>query len=257
MQKTLNILFFISILAFSACNKDIKLPEDEDSQDLTFELSLIGTTLLDIAEPSGLSWDFQHNNFIVVDDNTNKAYIIDKSGHTISSLIYSGDDTEGITVDIKNHNIWLAEESLSKLILMDSMGNKINTYDIDIDRNSTKKGLEGLSYNSYNNTFYILNEAEPGLLITWKPLSGILSKTELQFAQDYSGIYADNADQSLWIVSDKSEMLYYCDKDGKVIQSFDLSIDKAEGVVADIENNRVYIVSDSQQKLYTYKINKI
>jgi uncharacterized protein YjiK len=256
MRKKVNIVLALLILVISACNKDIALPDEEDTKDSTFELSLIETSLLDIAEPSGLSWDLYHNNFIVVDDNTNKAYIIDKSGKTISPLKYDGDDTEGITINANNHQYWLAEEALSKLIVMDSLGNQVSSYDININRTSTKKGLEGLSYNSYNKTFYILNEAEPGLLIKWNPADGIISQKELHFAKDYSGIYADNADQSLWIVSDQSQKLYFCNNNAEVIQSFDLGFEKAEGIVADIDNERIYIVSDSQQKLYTYKITK-
>lgn len=256
MQKIVNIVIIFLFLALVACNKDIPLPEVEVPNDSTFEISLIETSLLDIAEPSGLCWDLNHHNFIVVDDNTNKAYIIDKSGKTISTLNYTGDDTEGITTDTKNHQIWIAEEALSKLILMDYLGNELSSYNIDIKRTSIKKGLEGLSYNSYDNTFYILNEAEPGLLIKWTPDNGIISEKELQFAQDYSGIYADNADQSLWIVSDQSQQLFYCNNNGEVIQSFNLDFPKAEGLVVDMENKRVFIVSDSEQKLYTYKITK-
>lgn len=256
MQNRVSILILFSILALASCNKDIALPPVQEPTDSTFQISLIETHLLDIAEPSGLSWDLYHHNFIVVDDNTNKAYLIDKLGKTISPLNYSGDDTEGITVDVKNHEIWLAEEALSKLILMDSLGNELNSYDININRTSTKKGLEGLSYSSYDNTFYILNESEPGLLIKWTPTNGILSQKELQFAQDYSGIYADNADQSLWIVSDQSQKLFHCDNKGEVKQSFNLDFPKAEGLIVDLENERVYIVSDSEQRLYTYKITK-
>lgn len=86
--------------------------------------------------------------------------------------------------------------------------------------------------------------------------NGIISEKELQFAQDYSGIYADNADQSLWIVSDQSQQLFYCNNNGEVIQSFNLDFPKAEVLVVDLENERVFIVSDSEQKLYTYKITK-
>jgi len=39
-----------------------------------------------------------------------------------------------------------------------------------------------------------------------------------------------------------------------VKQSFNLDFPKAEGLIVDLEKERVYIVSDSEQKLYTYKI---
>ncbi len=244
------------VLLIISCNKDIAITNSDDINDTLYGVDIIKEKLLTIAEPSGLSWDLNHKNFIVVDDNTNKAYIIDKSGNTLDTLNYDGDDTEGISVDTKHHIIWLAEEALSKLIKMDSMGNKIQSFDININRTSDKKGLEGLSYNSYDSTFYILNEAKPGLLIKWNPDKGIISQKELTFAEDYSGIFADNTDKSIWIVSDQSRKLYYCNSNCEVQQSFNLDYGKAEGLIVDTENDRVYIVSDSEQKLYTYKITK-
>ena len=94
-------------------------------------------------------------------------------------------------------------------------------------------------------------------IIKWQINGGILSQKQLNFAQDYSGIFFNNADQSLWIVSDQSQKLFYCDKDANMIQDFDLDYQKAEGIVADIANERVYIVSDFEHKLFVYKITKI
>jgi len=58
-------------------------------------------------------------------------------------------------------------------------------------------------------------------------------------------------------VSDQSQKLFYCDKNGLVKQSFDLGFPKAEGVVVDHVNNKVYIVSDSERKLFIFKITKL
>jgi len=249
---------FIILFAFTSCNKDEAIPivPDRDANKI-YSLELINSKLLDIAEPSGLTWALNGIDLIVVDDRTNKAYIIDKNGKKLSSFPFQGDDTEGITIDNYNNEIWIAEEAESELVRLNSSGIKQESYKIDINRDSKKKGLEGLSYDSINKVFYILNEAEPGLLIKWQINNGIISQKELDFAQDYSGIFFDNADQNLWIISDQSRELFYCDKEANVKQSFSLDLQKAEGIVVDIANERIYIVSDSEQKLYIYKITKL
>ncbi len=247
--------FFLLLLA--ACNKDQPPPEDPESGEGKYSIELIDEYLLDIAEPSGLSWALNKKDLLLVDDRTNQAYIISTTGKNLSTLAYKGDDTEGITIDGDNKEIWIAEEAESKLIRLDSAGKEIDSYLLDFQHDSKKKGLEGLTYDAQSKTFYVLNEAEPGLLITWQLNKGILTKKELQFAQDYSGIFFDNADQSLWIVSDQSKQLFYCDKAANVKQSFGLDFQKAEGVVVDTKLGRVYIVSDSEHKLYVYKIQKL
>ncbi len=251
-------IIFIFLLAFNSCNKDEAILDNpEKDTNKIYDIKLIDSKLLSIAEPSGLSWALNQIDFIVVDDRTNKAFVINKEGTVLSEFPYSGDDTEGVTVDIDSNEIWIAEEAKSELIRLDMNGVQQGIYKIGVDRNSAKKGLEGLTYDSNNRVFYILNEAEPGLLIKWQIAKGIINEKQLDFAQDYSGIFFDNADQNLWIVSDKSKKLFYCNKDAIVKQSFDLDYQKAEGVVVDIAHQRVYIISDSEHKLYIYKITKL
>jgi uncharacterized protein YjiK len=252
-------VLLLSLLFIAACNKDEALPDTPDDKPVikNYQIELIESYLLDIAEPSGLSWALNQTDLIIADDHTNKAFIIDNKGNTLSEFPYEGDDTEGITIDKQNNEIWIAEEAKSEIIQLNAEGNELNSYKIDINRTSKKKGLEGLSYDYNSKTFYILNEAEPGLLIKWQINNGIISQKQLNFAQDYSGIFFDNVDQNIWIVSDKTQKLFYCDKDANMIQDFDLDYQKAEGIVVDIANERVYIVSDSEHKLYIYKITKI
>ncbi len=256
MIKLLYAIFLLGIISFYGCNKDHGLAiKPNPIHKNIFKLEFINSYILTgVKEPSGLSWAMDKKNLIVVDDNSNKAFLINTEGKILKTLAYTGDDTEGITINNHDKTIWISEEALSQLIQLDSNGNKINTYPINIVRESKKKGLEGLGYSNKEDIYYILNEAKPRLLIKWKPSQGIIQKTTLNFSLDCSGIYANTMDKSLWIVSDESQKLYYCNNQGAVIQSFDLAFPKAEGIVVDINKQRVYIVSDSEQKLYTYKI---
>ncbi len=261
MSKTIPYMILLLFVAgISGCNKDV-VPPASDNIDIQggdkFSLEFLDAYNLDIAEPSGLSNALNSLDLVVVDDHTNRAFIINTKGKTIGTLKYLGDDTEGITTDPENLIYWIAEEAESKIIKLDSSGNKLAEYKIDINRTSSKKGLEGITYDALGHVFYILNEAEPGLLIKWTVSGGILSKKELKFASDYSGIYYDKTDESLWIVSDQSRKVFHCTKDGNVLQSFDLNFPKAEGIVLNRQTQRLYIVSDSEHKLYTYKISKL
>jgi uncharacterized protein YjiK len=219
-----------------------------------YDLGFIESFNLDIAEPSGLSWALNGKDFLVVDDHGNEVYKIDKQGNMLSDYFYSGDDLEGISVDVQSQTIWLAEEAKSKVVELDSVGNKIQSFKLNIDRDSSRRSLEGISYDADNNTFYILNEDKPGLLITWQPENGITDQIPLHFAKDYSGIFYDKTDNSLWIISDQSQKLFHCDTDGNVKQGFNLAITKPEGIVVDSQNKRVYIVSDLDHRLYVFSL---
>jgi uncharacterized protein YjiK len=255
----IKILSLAFLLFAAGCNKDLPVDNNDENNNPVsgYKLELIKEHPMDVKEPSGLSWDLKHQNLLTVSDNTNKAYSVDTQGKTLHTFIYEGDDTEGITIDEKNGNYWIAEEAKSQLVKVDSTGIELQRYYINVNPSSKKKGLEGLSYDGESKIFYILNEAEPGLLVKWSLTKGIISKKELNFASDYSGIYYDKDLKSLWIVSDQSQKLFLCNTDGVVKQSFALSYEKAEGVVADIKSQRLFIVSDSEQKLYEYKITEL
>jgi len=67
----------------------------------------------------------------------------------------------------------------------------------------------------------------------------------IYFAFDFSGIFYESQNQHLWIVSDQNEKVYKCDLNGIVLTEFPIDVNKAEGIAVDIENDLVYIVSDS------------
>ena len=220
-----------------------------------YNLNFIESYKLDVPEPSGLSWALNHKDFYVVDDRTNTVFEIDKQGNTLRyNYHYAGKDLEGISIDPASQTVWLAEESKSRLKQLDADGNEINSYKLEIVRDSKKHSLEGISYDPVENNFYILNEKDPGLLIRWQPELGMTDQTLLNFAGDYSGIFFDQTDSSLWIISDQSQKLFHCDTDGVVIQSFELGFKKAEGIVVDRENERIYAVSDTKHRLYVYSL---
>jgi len=122
---------------------------------------------------------------------------------------------------------------------------------IDYENTDSNSGLEGITYNFNDNTIFILNEKDPGLLIKLKSDFTILSKVKLDFASDYSGIFYESATNNLWIVSDQSKTINKCNLLGKLIESYPISVIKAEGIA--VSNDKIYIVSDAEAKLYIFK----
>ncbi len=250
-------LFFsiIAILTTISCNKDLEIPNDNPPNTERIIVPVNNYTIA-INEPSGLSFD-ANGNLFCVDDNSNQIYNITKEGVVLSTLPYIGDDLESVSYNPKNNRIYTTHEGERKLIELDYQGTKLNEWQFTVSGGSSNKGFEGLAIDSDNEIFYILNEASPGLLIVWDyKTKSTIEQISLNIAKDYSGIFYDKRDSTLWIISDKSQKLFNTNLRGEIIDSFDLDYDKAEGIVVDIANNLIYIVRDFQTtiKLYVYKI---
>ena len=81
---------------------------------------------------------------------------------------------------------------------------------------------------------------------------------------DYSGICYDPTRAAFWIVSDKAQRLFLYDplvdavlQDaalGYVEKGTYQEIEKAEGIAVDPENKRLYVVSDSEARLYVFDL---
>lgn len=187
-----------------------------------------------------------------VSDHTGKAYKVDFDGNVLQTLAYTGNDLEGIVIDPDDGTLWVAEEYLSQIVQLDARGNELQR--VDVTGASGSSGLEGITINPANGHFYLLKEKDPGVLIELDPEFNLLSYRRINFAKDFSGIFFESSQQNLWIVSDKSETVYKCDLEGRVLTEYPIEVDKAEGIAVDFENSRIYIVSDSNEKLYLFSI---
>ncbi len=251
-NKTNRVLVLGSLLApilmviFGACNKESKIK--------TFiNLELVREIDLAVKEPSGLCYSADHNAFYTVSDNSAGVYKLSSSGALIKQLKYKGQDLEGVTVNPNNGNIYVVEERKRELVQLDSEGNEINSRHLDIEQNDTNKGLEGVAFNPKNNHIYLLNEKNPGLLIELDESGKIIKQTDLDFAIDYSGIFYEQTEDVLWIVSDKSKSISKCDLNGKKLNSYKIKESKAEGIVVDPDLKMIYVVLDGLDKLQVYK----
>jgi uncharacterized protein YjiK len=238
------IIFLISILSYS-CSKS-----DEFKTDIKI-LKQIESYSLDIKEPSDLCFGSSTGTLYTVSDNTCKVYKITTTGKIIAELNYTGQDLEGVTF-VDNQNLYIAEERFRQIVKLDLQGNELMRRDIPVEINDINSGLEGISYSTFNNHFYILNEKTPGVLIETDQNLNVLDTYTLSFANDYSGICVDNKNNELWIVSDESASVFRCTLKGVVIESYSIAVYNAEGIAVDSENKKIYIVSDSRAKLYIF-----
>ncbi len=218
------------------------------------KLKLVDKFDIDVKEPSGLCNGFSKNELFTVSDKTGKIYRINKKGKLIETLNYKGKDMEGIAINKKEKMLYCIEEKKKKIVEIDENGETINEFGLPKISKNENSGIEGIAYNEDDNNFYILNEKKPGLLIKWSIDEGIIEKYKIDFADDYSGISYSSESQSLWIVSDESATLTQTNLEGDVIKSYDIPVEKAEGVVVDETDNKVYIISDSDQKLFVFEM---
>ena len=210
---------------------------------------------LKVTEPSGLSFGPEGKTLLMVSDNTNKVYETDFQGKIIRTLAYTGADLEGVGYDPYQQIVAVAEERKRQVVFLDyANGNEQNRFDIVTGGNTDNKGLEGISFNDNNSSYYMVNEDMPGEMIVWNNAFGIISTDELRFASDYSGIYVDTENALLYILSDESQTLYKCDYNAKVLTEYPLPSTKFEGIAVDAQKQLVYLVNDRANTLTVFQI---
>ena len=99
----------------------------------------------------------------------------------------------------------------------------------------------------------MLNEKNPGLLLELDSNGKILKETNLRFASDYSGIFHDELNDQLWILSDQSRTINRSRTDGVLIESFNINVTQAEGIAVNSTEQLIYVVSDATENLYVFK----
>lgn len=234
------------LLILGACTKQKK-----ETQAILDPLEVYTVT---IPETSDLSFGSSTDILYTVSDRTAKVYKITTKGKVLSELKYTGSDLEGVCYT-ENQFIFVAEERLRKIIKLDLQGNQISENAIPVEINDENQGLEGISFATFNKHFFILNETNPGLLIETDESMNVIDTYSLSFAEDYSGICVDNVNQQLWIVSDESASVTKCTLQGELIESYRIPVTNAEGIAFNPVTNELYIISDSEARLYLFQIN--
>ncbi len=242
-----SLYILLSVILLFSCKKD------EESTIKKEDLTLIKKIKIDIKEPSGLDFNPEKNLLYIVSDNTNKIYKLNTSGDILQTYNYEGNDLEGVCF-INNNTLLIAEERKKQLVEYNIYNNSKQIYQMYYSSNEENNGIEGICYDQ-SSKYYFLNEKNPGKLFILDDNFNIISSYSLNFANDYSGIFFDKSQNCLWICSDESQLIAKCNLKGEVIKKYNININKCEGICIDTNNKIVYLVSDSENTLYKYKLN--
>ena len=182
-------------------------------------------------------------------------------------------EPSGLALSQGGDSLWTISDDTKKIFKISLDGDLINNDSFAIH----DKGLEGITWNSNTGTFFVMKEAKPGLLIELCPdllsirdhrllneANGFIDREVAADSIDFSDLCYDGSRDCFWIISDKARKLFMYDwNSNKVIQSCKLAygkggkyeqIEKAEGVVIDPDNHRLYVVSDEEARLYLFDL---
>ncbi len=102
--------------------------------------------------------------------------------------------------------------------------------------------------------FYVLNENNPQLLIALDSNLVEQNRDTISFSKDVSGIFFDDIDNTLWILSDESQRIFKTDLSGNPIEEFKIKIKQPEGITFNKTRTKLYIVSDKTENLYVFDL---
>lgn len=244
-----------------------------------------------LKEPSGMVLAHNMDALWVVSDSADRIYRLSLTGELqpAETLSVPVSGLEGITVDPSGRYLFAVQEKKNELFKIEIATRQVverrqlaqmtgyDTLAAAFENDSKNKGLEGITWNPNNNRIYLLKERDPGLVIeisadmstihSLKRLNihnGFQDDTVSQEEIDYSGLFYDAKRNYFWITSDKGQRIFLYDwAADRVVQSIALGyqhngkyreIEKAEGIVLDTDRNRLYVVSDSEARLYIFDV---
>jgi uncharacterized protein YjiK len=228
-------------------------------------LTLIESHSLNVGDPSGLAPDHTGRYLWSVSDNPGGSiYKLDLQGNIVDELPVSGDDMEGIAQHPRNRSLYVVEERLRQVVQFDTLGNEIARYQVDVEVRNQNDGLEGITIDPVTNRVFVVNEKNPRVLIELDLLRGFdrqeIRRSHMDFGApedvrglDLSGLFYDEADGLLWLVSDEARAVFVLDRTGRPLAAFDAGQPDLEGIAIIRSNSRIYLVSDELQTLFVYE----
>ena len=278
-------------------------------EEATLSVTFLGDVRLDRlgpAEPSGVTWGISQKGkprLWVVSDDTPMVYLLKEKARVDGfstwknagsfSLPSDSTELEGVTMDASRRAV-LVQEGTNRVIRLEkdtfkevesvalSQMTGFASIQESFARASSNKGLEGIAWNASSETFFMVKEGKPPLLIeVHEDLSAILRHWVLdeergfsvpglpQEKLDMSGIGYDTRRDLLWLVSDKGQSLFVYDYHRhRVLQRFPLGfsagrekgigtyrrIKKAEGVAISPDGESLFVVSDKEARLFVFAI---
>lgn len=242
---------------------------------------------LGLAKNESKLWSVSDENFTMYKMNLDGSAVTSFTPSPASGVTtISKPDFEGVTYapqppgSDNDHYIYLANEHDNSIVPVNYDSQKYHTWtklsamsgynSVTCDgttkvstefQNADGSGLEGITWDPDLNSFFVIKEKNPGLILRIShDLQTIQSCKVLTFSgQDYSDISYDPTRKQFWIVSDEASTVYLYDwNSNSSVYSYPLGYTNGEGVSYDPDNHRLYIVTDngnaSDSYLYTYNV---
>ncbi len=248
MKITYRLIFTLLLIltAFTGCIKEkVEKPADK--------ITLLGSYDIPVSEPSGLTLTSDQRGFWTVSDEDSSLYELDSYGKIIKRIKVKGFDLEGVTI-IDDSTLAVVLERTREVVVLDTSGKELQRAKINLE-GELNSGLEGITYNDSTKSFYVVNEKDPALIIELDRALNELRRDTIKFAADVSGIFYDEINNMLWILSDEDQMVIKSDMELNIITKFKISIIQPEGITINRKHDRMYIISDIEEKLSVYIIN--
>lgn len=242
-------MIYLSIFLFFAFSAS-SCSEKQEEKEKTLSYSIAEE--IPVPEPSGLDISFDEQGFWTVSDENSKVYLLDSWGNRVKSFKVKGADLEGITV-IDDSTIAVVLERTNEIVVLDTEGNELRRAAINL-KGEFNSGLEGITYDHHRKRFYLLNEKKPQLLIVLDENFAELKRDTLSFAKDVSGIFYDDTDSTLWILSDESKQIFKTDLSGNPMEVYKINISQPEGIAFNKSRTKLFIVSDKTEKIYVFNL---
>ena len=253
------LMFLILFLSFSSCRPHFVYTDAPESKKKTTSINLESyipkgsqKRIPKVSEnASGLTFSRHTKTFFVIVDSGKIVEFTrdDKSKRTIRLSGFA--DPEGIT-HIEGDMFAIVEENRGTIsfVTLDAkteMAKRDPSTGIKVDSVGGNRGLEGLTYDSVSETFFLVKERDP-MKIYRVTRGGEVStpwnaESNSFGLKDLSGVFFDSGSQHLILLSHESKVALECTATGREVSRLPLDLSKAEGVTMDEEGN-LYICGE-------------
>ena len=245
MSKTSLLFIVLFLITIISCKENEQPPK--------IPLSYVGAYAISVPEPSGLDMTQDQRGFWTVSDETSTIYRLDNEGNVVQTIKVDGFDFEAITL-IDDTILVILQERTREMVFLSTSGTEFKRIKLDL-KGELNSGPEGIAFNPQNRHFYVLNEKKPSLFVELDEKLNIIKKDTLKFSKDVSGLYFDEKNQLLWMLSDESQLVIKTDLNGKLLEKIDITIPQPEGITLSRDGKKLFIVSDNKETLYVFNVN--
>lgn len=241
---------FFSVIFFSAifgCARNEPPTAPTSSTVPVKSLTLIGVHSLSVGEPSGLAYSAKTGSLYMVSDSRQEIFIIDTTGKVLSSIPVAATDLEGITLSANADTFYVVEETASQISRFLPNGAKVSSQPVLV-RTDPKHALEGITLDGSGHLI-VLNEKWPAVLVEFSGTTEV-RRISLTETSDISDICYDSATDAWWVISDESRKVLKYSRSGTLLGVWASPLEQGEGIA--FIGNRMYLVSDSDAKLYVF-----